>query len=139
MNKTIVNGNLGRDPELKYSGDGKPMTHFSMCNTRKYTNSAGKKVEKKVWFNVTVFGSQAEACNQYLKKGREVLVTGTLEGDENGNPRMYEKNGGGHGSSFDLVAEIGGVEFLNGGNSDGNGKKAADPVPDAPSEEDIPF
>ncbi len=138
MNKTIVNGNLGRDPEMKYSSAGKPVTHFSMCHTRKFTNSAGDKVEKKTWYNVTVFGNQAEACNTYLKKGRPVLVEGRLEGDENGNPRVYEKKDGGHGASFDLVAES--VEFLGGGNGDGKGKKDdADAASSAPSEEDIPF
>jgi len=141
MNKTIVNGNLGRDPEMKYSEAGKPITRFSMCSTRKFKNSAGDKVEKKVWFNVTVFGAQAEPCNTYLKKGRPVLVEGRLEGDDNGNPRVYEKKDGGHGASFDLVAEN--VEFLSGGNGDGNGgngkDKATAAAPDAPNEEEIPF
>ena len=140
MNKTIVNGNLGRDPEMKYSEAGKPITRFSMCSTRKFKNSAGEKIEKKVWFNVTVFGAQAEACNTYLKKGRPVLVEGHLEAGDDGNPRVYEKKDGGHGASYDLVAES--VEFLGGGNNgDGNGKKDkdADAAPSAPSEEDIPF
>jgi len=135
MNKVIVNGHLGRDPEMKYSEAGKPITRFSMCNTRKFKNSAGDKVEKKTWYNVTVFGAQAEACNTYLKKGREVLVEGRLDPDENGNPRVYEKKDGGHGASYDLVAES--VEFLGGGN--GNGKKDADAAPSAPDEDSIPF
>ena len=141
MNKVIVNGNLGRDPEMKYSEAGKPITRFSMCHTRKFTNGAGQKIEKKTWYNVTVFGNQAEACNTYLKKGRPVLVEGRLDADENGNPRVYEKKDGGHGASYDLVAEPNGVEFLGGGNGDGNGKKDkdADAAPSAPDEESIPF
>lgn len=141
MNKTIVTGNLGRDPEMKYSDAGKPITRFSMCNTRKFTNGAGEKIEKKIWYNVTVFGAQAEPCNTYLAKGRKVLVTGHLEADDDGYPRVYEKKDGGHGASFDLVAEPYGVEFLDSGNGDGKGKKdkAADAAPSAPSEEDIPF
>jgi len=135
MNKVIVNGHLGRDPEMKYSEAGKPITRFSMCNTRKFKNSAGDKVEKKTWYNVTVFGAQAETCNTYLKKGRPVLIEGRLDPDENGNPRVYEKKDGGHGASYDLVAES--VEFLGGGN--GNGKKDADAAPSAPDEDSIPF
>jgi single-strand DNA-binding protein len=136
MNQTTVTGNLGRDPEMSYTESGKARTRFSMCNTRKFTNSAGEKVEKKTWYNVTVFGAQAEACNTYLKKGRSVLVLGRLDPDENGNPRVYEKKDGTHGASYDLVAEN--VEFLGGGNGDGNGKK--DAAPSAPEDEEgIPF
>jgi single-strand DNA-binding protein len=138
MNKTIVNGHLGRDPEMKYSEAGKPVTRFSMCHTRKFTNGAGKKIEKKTWYNVTVFGAQAEACNQYLKKGREVLIEGRLDPDEHGNPRVYEKKDGGHGASYDLVAES--VEFLGGGTDGNGGKNGKAEKPEAePDEASIPF
>ena len=132
MNKVIVNGHLGRDPEMKYSEAGKPITRFSLCHTRKFTNGAGQMMEKKTWYNVTVFGAQAEACNTYLKKGRAALIEGRLDPDENGCPRVYEKKDGGHGASYDLVAES--VEFLGGGNGDGKKDKAADAAPSADEE-----
>jgi single-strand DNA-binding protein len=74
---TVV-GNLGRDPEMRYSPDGKPVTNFSVATNRKWTNADGTPGEETVWFRVACWGKLAEVCEQYLSKGRRVLVEGRL-------------------------------------------------------------
>ena len=63
---TIVVGHLGRDPEMRYLPSGTPVTSFSIATTRKWNNAEGQPQEKTTWFRVSVFGKQAESCNQYL-------------------------------------------------------------------------
>ena len=65
---TII-GNLGRDPTMRYTPTGKPVTSFSVASNRKYTASNGETVTEVLWVNVSAWGAAAEACNQYLKKG----------------------------------------------------------------------
>lgn len=103
--QTTIVGNLGNDPELRYSAAGDPITSFSVAVNE------GK--EYPAWFRVSVFKPQAEACNQYLKKGRQVLVVGRLQYDENGNPRQFTRKDGTNGTSFELTAQV--VKFLSGG------------------------
>ena len=106
--KLLIIGNLGRDPEMRYTPDGKPNTTFSMATSRK----AGDK-DETTWFRVSVWGNQAEPCNQYLRKGSKVLVEGALRADGAGNPRVYErKDGLGWAASYDVTAEN--VRFLSG-------------------------
>jgi len=76
---TIVVGHLGRDPEMRYLPSGAPVTSFTIATTRKWTNAEGQPQEKTTWFRVTAFGKQAEPCNQYLAKGRLVLVEGDID------------------------------------------------------------
>jgi single-strand DNA-binding protein len=114
---TVV-GYLGRDPHMQYTDKGEAFTGFSVAASRKYTNKNGQQVDETTWFNVTVFGRQAENCNQYLAKGRPVLVVGRLRPDQTGNPRMYDKADGTKGASFDINATW--VQFLPGkGESNG--------------------
>ena len=106
--KLIIIGNLGRDPEMRYTTEGKPVTSFSVATSRKF----GDK-DETTWFRVSVWGNQAETCNQYLHKGSKVLVEGALKADAQGNPRTYErKDGGGWAASFEVVASS--VKFLSG-------------------------
>ena len=102
---TTIVGNLGSDPELRYSASGDPITTFSVAVNE------GK--EYPAWFRVSVFKPQAEACNQYLKKGRPVLVVGRLQYGEDGNPRQFTRKDGTNGTSFELTAQH--VKFLSGG------------------------
>ena len=107
---TIV-GNLGRDPEMRFTPGGTPVTKMSVATNRKYTGADGQLVKETTWFNVSIFGKQAEACAQYLKKGSKVLVEGRLQGDKStGGPRVWEKDGR-HGASFDVQANS--VTFLD--------------------------
>lgn len=88
MNKIIVIGNLGRDPEMRYTPSGQSVTSFSVASSRRYTTAAGEQREETEWFNVNAWGRLAELCNQYLTKGRQVYVEGRL------HSRTYEGRDG---------------------------------------------
>ena len=88
MNKIIVIGNLGRDPEMRYTPNGQSVTSFSIASNRKYTTAAGEQREETEWFNVSAWGRHAELCNQYLTKGQQVYVEGRL------HSRTYETRDG---------------------------------------------
>ena len=122
-------GNLGRDPEMRYTQEGKPVTNFSMAVDDSYGET-----KKTIWVRVSVWGKQAESCNQYLSKGRKVLVVGRLSHD-GGNPRVFTRNDGTPGASFEVRASV--VKFLGGG-SQGNGPRDED-VPPEVDEDAIPF
>jgi single-strand DNA-binding protein len=140
MSKQIIVGNLGRDPEMRYTPEGQPVTEFSVAVNRQYTSRAGEKIQDVVWFKITTWGKQAEVCNQYLHKGSKVLVEGRLGYDRNtGGPRAWnDKNTGEAKSAFELTALE--VRFLD---SKGNGGEANIPGNAGPGasedEQDIPF
>jgi single-strand DNA-binding protein len=137
--KIIVVGNLGRDPEMRYTPSGTPVTHFSVATNRRWTNADGSPGEETVWFRVTAWRRLAETCNQYLQKGRQVLVEGQLRPDpETGGPRIWTGNDGVARASFELTART--VKFL--------GRPGAAPAAEMPGEfeeppseeeEEIPF
>jgi len=103
--KLIIIGNLGRDPELKFTADGKAVANFSVATSRKY-----KDTDETTWFRVSVWDKQAEACNTYLSKGSKVLVEGRLKSNADGNPRVYERKDGTWSASYEITAES--VRFL---------------------------
>jgi single-strand DNA-binding protein len=76
--RVILIGNLGSDPEMRYTPDGKSVTSFRMATNRRFRTSGGETKEETDWFRVTVWGKQAEQCNQFLGKGRQVYVDGRL-------------------------------------------------------------
>lgn len=78
VNKIIVVGNLGRDPEMRFTPNGRPVTSFSVATSRRYTTSAGEQREETEWFTVVTWSRLAEQCNQFLTKGRLVYVEGRL-------------------------------------------------------------
>jgi single-strand DNA-binding protein len=123
--QTILVGYLGKAPVMRFTAKGDPVTYFSMATSRKY-----KDKEETKWWRVSVFGSQAEACNDYLSKGSMVLVTGRLRADENGNPRTYERKDGTTGASFEVTADN--VRFLG-------GKSDSVEAPEQNTDEEIPF
>jgi len=108
---TIITGNLGNDPQMRYTPGGSPVTNFSVAVNKQYTNNAGDTVKKTVWYAVSAFGKLAEVCNQYLAKGRQVLVEGELIANETGNPRVYQRNDGAWAASYELKAQT--VKFLS--------------------------
>jgi single-strand DNA-binding protein len=79
LNKVMVIGNLGRDPEIKYTQNGKPMTTFSVATSRTWVTADGERREATEWFNVVTWGSLAEICAQYLRKTSRVYVEGHLQ------------------------------------------------------------
>ena len=91
MNKIIVIGNVGRDPEMRYTPSGSAVTSFSIASNRRYRTAEGEQREETEWFNVSAFGRLSEICNQYLTRGQQVYVEGRLRGrayaDRNGEPR----------------------------------------------------
>lgn len=116
--KLIVAGNLGKDPELRYAPNGDAVCSFNVATNRKYNNNQGEKITETTWFRVSVWGKQAESCNQYLKKGSAVLVEGRLNADKvTGGPRTYQKQDGTTGTQFEITAES--VRFLSGGRDEG--------------------
>jgi single-strand DNA-binding protein len=79
LNKVMVIGNVGRDPEMRYIPSGKPVTSFSVATTRSWTNSEGERREETEWFNVVAWGNLAEICKQHLRRGQQVYVEGRLQ------------------------------------------------------------
>jgi single-strand DNA-binding protein len=79
LNKVMIIGNLGRDPEMRYTPSGKPVTSFSLASRRSWVSSAGERREETEWFNVIAWGGLAEICNQHLSKGQQVYVEGRLQ------------------------------------------------------------
>jgi|SRR5689334_9922052 single-strand DNA-binding protein len=137
VNKVILVGNLGRDPEVRATPSGQSVCSFSIATTERFTDRAGQQREQTEWHNVVAWGRQADTCGQYLKKGRQVYVEGKL------TTRQYEaKDGTGKRYRTEIVAQR--VQFLGGRASAGFDEGAADfnSVPDgAPpvDDEDIPF
>ncbi|RME90485.1 MAG: single-stranded DNA-binding protein [Anaerolineae bacterium] len=107
----IIVGNLGRDPEMRYTPNGQAVTTFSVASNRQYTNSAGETVKETIWFRVSAWGRMAETCNQYLRKGARVLVEGRLVPDQaTGGPRIWTGQDGQPRASFEVTAQV--VRFL---------------------------
>ncbi len=112
FHEIIIVGNLGRDPELRYTPTGQAVTTMSVATNRQYTNSNGEQVKETIWFRVTVWGKQAETVNQYLRRGSKVLVTGRLNPDPaTGGPRIWTRQDGTPGASFEVTAQT--VRFLS--------------------------
>ncbi len=140
----IVVGNVGKDPEMRYTPSGQAVTNFNVATNHQYTSNNGQVVKETTWFRVTTWGKTAEVCNQYVKKGSKVLVEGRLTADPvTGGPKTYTKHDGTVGASFEISANT--VRFLSPkGEGEGPGSGGGS-VSDmgggftgAP-EEDIPF
>ncbi|MBX7254657.1 MAG: single-stranded DNA-binding protein [Candidatus Promineofilum sp.] len=150
--KIVIVGRLGKDPEMRYMPDGTAVTQINVATDRRWTDKAtGKPVEETTWFRVSIWGRQAETANQYLSKGRMVLVEGHLRQDpQTGGPRVYTRQDGTTGASFEITADafrfLGGREDGGGGGASYNdeGGSSASPArgggrPAAQEVDDIPF
>jgi len=140
FNKIILVGNLGRDPELRYSASGTPVCNFSMATSEKRKDRNGEYQEQTTWFRVTLFGRQAETASQYLQKGRPVYIEGRLHVEEwtdrDGKPRQT------------LEVNATDMQFIGGGARSGEPTQeraastaASGPPAEQPemTDEDIPF
>lgn len=136
MNRIEFIGNVGRDAEMRYTPSGQAVTNFSVGVNEKYTTSSGEKVSKTTWFRVTTWGRQAEVCNEFVRKGMKVYISGKLNPDEGGNPRIWETSDGKPAASFEVTARE--VEFLS-SRGDGNNHTERDGSEVMPIEDDIPF
>ena len=126
---TIVVGHLGKDPEMRYTSSGVPVTSFSIATTRKWTSQDGTPGEKTTWFKVTAWRKLAETCNQYLSKGRLVLVEGEI-----GASAWVPRDGGDPRATLELTARN--VKFL--GRREPAAGEAEGPPADMAAD-DIPF
>ena len=120
---------------MRYTPAGHAVCNFSIATDRQYTGQDGQQVKETTWVRISVWGKQAEACNQYLKKGKMVLVEGRLQPDpKTGGPRVFQRQDGTSGAHFEVNAST--VKFL----SPREAGEAANPeaVVEAASEE-IPF
>lgn len=79
LNKVMIIGHVGRDPEMRYTPSGRPVTSFSVVTTRTWTSGEGERHEEEEWFNVVAWGNLAEICNQYLNKGQQTYIEGRLQ------------------------------------------------------------
>ncbi|NJM40503.1 MAG: single-stranded DNA-binding protein [Anaerolineae bacterium] len=90
---TVI-GRLGKDPEMRYLPNGNPVTSFNVATDRKYNDASGQLISETTWFRVSVFGKSAETSNQFLSKGKMVLVEGRLRVDpKSGGPTTYTRAG----------------------------------------------
>jgi single-strand DNA-binding protein len=99
LNKLMIIGHLGRDPEMRYTPSGRPVTTFSVATTRSWHSADGERHEETEWFNVVAWGSLAEICNQHLRKGQQVYVEGRLQ------TRRWEDSEGNKHYTTELVAK----------------------------------
>ena len=131
MLKVQLIGNLGREPEMRYTQSGQAVTSFSVASTRKWTGSDSVKHSETTWMRCSAWGKLAEICATYLHKGSKAYIEGRLQVDANGNPRTFDRNDGTTGASFELTVNE--IEFLS-SNTNGNGEE----VPQA-DEEIVPI
>lgn len=136
----LIVGNVGKDPEMRYTPSGQAVTSFSVATNRQYSTGNGEQVKETIWFRVTTWGKQAEICNQYVKKGSKVLIEGRLTPDKTtGGPRTYTRQDGSAGASYDVNATT--VRFLSSRGEGGEGGSLMGGMEGAeiPAEDDIPF
>ena len=135
----ILVGNLGRDPEMRYTPSGQAVTNFSVATNRQYTGSDGQLVKETIWFRVSTWGKTAENCNQFLKRGSKVLVEGRLIPDAStGGPRVWNRQDGTPSASFEVNAQT--VRFLSTrGEVESFGGAPGESSEQSEQENDIPF
>jgi single-strand DNA-binding protein len=127
LNKLMLIGRLGQDPEMRYTPSGRPLTKFQLAANRSWTTADGEKKKETEWFNIVAWGKLAEICNQYLKKGQLVYVEGRLH-----NRRWQDENGANHSSVEVITQEMIMLEGRHEGESGST-------VEDQPGEDDYPF
>jgi single-strand DNA-binding protein len=99
LNKVMIIGQLGKQPELRYTPSGKPVSAFSVVTSRSWVTSNGERREETEWFNVVAWGNLAQICNQYLAKGQQVYIEGRLQ------TRCWQDGEGKRHSRTELVAQ----------------------------------
>ena len=106
LNKCMIIGRLGADPEMRYTANGSAVTNFNVATSRQYTTADGERRDETEWFSVVTWNRLAEICSQYLAKGREVYVDGRMQ------TRSWEGQDGQRRYKTELIAEN--VQFLGG-------------------------
>ena len=127
LNKVMLIGRLGHDPEMRYTPSGKPLTKFQMAVNRSWTSADNEKKTETEWFTVVSWGKLAEICNQYLKKGLQVYIDGRLQ------TRQWVDDKGANHSVVEVVAQ---EMLMLGGPAENVG---ADQSEEQTSEDEYPF
>jgi single-strand DNA-binding protein len=136
VNKAILIGNLGKDPEIRYTPSGQAVASFSIATTRKWKDKEGQSQEQTDWHNIVVWGRMAETAKEYLAKGRSVYIEGRIQN------RSYEDKEGNKRYISEVVATT--MQFLGGRPDQAGGSQASQaPPPDQPpdinEDDDLPF
>ena len=140
VNKVILIGNLGKDPELRFTSTGSAVARFPIATSEVWNDRDGNKQERTEWHNIIVWGKQGESCSQYLAKGRQVFVEGSIR------TRSYDDKSGNKRYVTEIVAQR--IRFLGGGGGtrmapETEGGGASDEAHSAggqtPFDDDIPF
>lgn len=136
LNKVQIIGHLGKDPEMRYTPSGKPVTTFSVAVSRSWNSSDGERHSETEWFNVVAWGNLAETCKQYLLKGQQVYIEGRLQ-----TRRWDDKEGQKH-TSVELVANemvmLGERRDANNNHSQDADSASAEPTTGT-AEDEFPF
>lgn len=134
VNKVILIGRLGADPEIRYTADGQPVATFRLATSERWTDKNGQRQERTEWHRVVAFGRLAEICGEYLAKGRQVYIEGRLQ------TRSYEDRDGIKRFITEIVAQnmqmLGRREDLAPPSTEA---QMSSPDEDLPPEEDLPF
>ena len=131
----IAVGNLGNDPEMRYTGSGTAVTHFDLAVNKEWTDSAGERQSRTVWMRVTVWRNLAENCAKYLSRGKRVLVVGELEEAS----AYIDKEGNARASNEVTATRVTFLSPLNNGQDDVENAGESDSTGSAQSNEDTPF
>jgi len=133
VNKVILIGHLGADPEIRYTSNGTAVANFRIATTERWTNPNGEKEERTEWHRIVAFGKLGEICGEYLSKGKQVYIEGRLQ------TRTWEDRDKNQRTTTEIIAT--GMQML--GSPPGGGKfSEKEPPPyseELPKEEDIPF
>lgn len=142
LNKVMLIGNLGSDPELRFTQGGTPVANFSIATNESWTSREGTREERTEWHHIVVWGKTAELCSQFLSKGRSIYVEGRLQ------TRDWKDNDGNNRRSTEIVAQQviflgnraeGGARDMSEAPTQESGHPQEAPSTSAPMDEDIPF
>lgn len=138
VNKAILVGRLGKDPELRYTPGGKAVASFSLATSERWTNAEGQKQENTTWHNIVAWGKQAEVIKEYLSKGREVYIEGRIS-----NRSYDDKDGNKRYISEVVVQNFSFIGNKDSGGGNGGQKPPQDETSQVPAneapEDDLPF
>jgi single-strand DNA-binding protein len=135
VNKVIVLGNLGSDPEVRYTPSGKAVANFSLATSERYTNKDGEKEEKTEWHRIVAWGRLGEICGEYLSKGSQIYIEGRLQ------TRTWEDRDGNKRYTTEIVAHT--MQMLGGSRKGGEATSIEESHPSEEPisipDDDIPF
>lgn len=137
VNKVILLGRLGADPEMRYTGSGTAVANFNIATSSNFTDKSGQKTEKTEWHRVVAFGKLGEICGEYLAKGKQVYIEGRLQ------TREWDDREGNKRKTTEIVATA--MQMLGAAGTQAKGDARdlepplSDDIPNVVTEDDVPF